>query len=81
MLGTVRLRMEQDRCATRVLRLEARWVDLRRECWALQTRAARLRSPQRIHDRVEQLSVRLLPPSERVNVESAIRLASDSLPD
>lgn len=80
-LGVVRIRVEQTRCAARVLNLESQWVELRREWWALQTRAARFRTPQRIHDRVERLHAQLLPPGEETDAESAVRLASDGPSD
>jgi hypothetical protein len=37
-------------------------VRLRRDVWGLQTRIARLRSPERIHDRVAAFQTGLVPP-------------------
>ena len=80
-LGVVQLRVAQTSCAARVLRLESQWVELRREWWSLQTRSARLRTPQRIHERVARLHVQLQPPGEEADAESQVRLASDGLSD
>jgi hypothetical protein len=61
-LGVVYLRAEQTRSAAETLKLEAQWTELRRERWLLQTRAARLRSPTQIHERVARFDVDLAPP-------------------
>ncbi len=76
-LMLVHLRREQTRCAAGLLSAEAEWVRLRRERWALQTRAARLRTPQGIHDRVGSLRAELIPPGDEMGKRSTVRLASD----
>lgn len=48
-ITAVHLRAEQARAVARALRSEAEWIDLRRELWDLQVRAARLRAPDRVH--------------------------------
>ncbi|UCF33103.1 MAG: hypothetical protein JSV78_12295 [Phycisphaerales bacterium] len=70
-LGVVYLRTEQSRSAAEALKLEAEWIELRRERWTLQARAARLRTPERIHECVQTFEVDLSPPStERLWTES-----------
>ncbi|MGB0716236.1 MAG: hypothetical protein ACPGXK_10180 [Phycisphaerae bacterium] len=54
-LATVGLRLEQTRAAARAVKFELKQVEARRELWAVQARMARLRSPERIRERVEQL--------------------------
>ena len=61
-LAVVGLRAEQARCAARTLAAEARWHELRRELWAVQAEAARLRSPERIHTSVAFFETGLRPP-------------------
>jgi hypothetical protein len=61
-IGVVQLRAEQARCAARLLGMEAQKVSLRRELWSLQARTARLRAPQRVHDRVAFFETGLVPP-------------------
>ena len=61
-LAVVHLRSEQTRCAGRIATIDGRWLELRSELWSLQTRTARLRSPQRIHDRVASFQTGLVPP-------------------
>ena len=55
-------RGEQTRVAARILNHEARWVELRRELWAVQTSVARLRTPQRVYDRYDWFGIDLDPP-------------------
>lgn len=64
-LATIHLKSEQTRSAARVLEFESQWVALRREWWALQARAARLRVPVRLRDRVENLQTGLIAPEAR----------------
>ena len=61
-LTIVHLRSEQTRCAARMVAIDADWVRLRRDLWGLQTRIARLRAPERIHDRVAAFQTGLVPP-------------------
>jgi len=61
-LAVVHLRAEQTRCAARMVAMDADWVRMRRDLWGLQTRIARLRSPERIHDRVAAFQTGLTPP-------------------
>ena len=75
--AVVHLRVEQTRCAARILRSESRWMGLRREWWALQTRAARFRAPTRIHERIDFLRTELVPPEVETMTAPAVRLASD----
>lgn len=75
-LAVVHLRLEQTRSAAALYATEAHWVRLRRDWWALQTRAARLRTPQRVHERVESLRADLIHPAAGV-MRPPARLASD----
>lgn len=76
-LAVVVLRAEQTRCASGVMALESRWVQQRRTWWGLQTRVARLRTPERMRPRFETLPVEPFDPGpERSPVRSA-RLAVD----
>lgn len=61
-LTLVHLRVEQTRYAAKILALESRWIDLRRELWQAQTFTARLRTPGRLHDRMEWFDTDLTPP-------------------
>lgn len=76
-VGTVQLRSEQARCAARLLRVESQWIELRRERWALQTRAARLRAPQRLRERIESLPGDLVAPWNEGDGVRAARLTAD----
>lgn len=68
-LGVVHLRAEQTRSAAAVLRLESEWIRLRSELWGVQTRVARARAPDRIHDRATYLATGLVPPGTREEIE------------
>ena len=72
----VHLRSEQMRAGASLLRLEHQWIELRSEWWALQTRAARLRCPQRIADRARYLRAGPVPPEIGQTVQLAARHAS-----
>ena len=63
-LVVVVLRAEQTRCTARILEAEVRWVEARRDLWTLQTRAARLRAPQQVHDRSIFLGSGVVPPGK-----------------
>jgi len=75
-LAIVHLRVEQTRCAARMAALDGRWLESRSELWSLQTRIARLRSPQRIHDRVASFQTGLVPPGFDAIERAQERLAS-----
>jgi hypothetical protein len=75
-LVIVYLRAEQTRCAARIAAMDGRWMELRSEMWGLQTRTARLRSPQRIHDRVASFQTGLVPPGFDAVERPRERLAS-----
>ena len=75
-LAAVHLRAEQTRCAADLLKLESKWVMLRRDWWELQVRAARLRAPQRIHDRVKNLQADLFPPASDEPPQRPVRLTA-----
>lgn len=62
-LGVVYVRTEGARSAVRALRHESEWINLRRELWQLQTQVARLRAPDRVHDRMAWLQTDLQPPA------------------
>lgn len=64
-LAVVHLRAEQTRCASRALKIESDCVRLRGDLWSLQTRMARMRAPDRIHDRATYLATGLVPPGTR----------------
>ncbi len=74
-LAVVHLRAEQTRTASSLLRLESRWVALRREWWGLQSQAARMHAPKRIHDRLQLINADLVAPIDDVTYRSADRLA------
>ena len=74
-LVVVHLRSEQTRCAARLAGMDGRWVELRRELWGVQTRVARLRSPERIHDRVAAFGTGLVPPGVDGDTRPNERLA------
>jgi len=74
-LCVVHLRAERTRCASRLLALESRGIELRRELWNLQTRTARLRSPERIRSRVAMFQTGLVPPGYRAPSAVTERLA------
>jgi len=61
-LSVVHLRAEQTRSAARVLKIESDWVRLRGDLWSLQIRNARMRAPDRIHDRATYLATGVVPP-------------------
>lgn len=75
-LAAVHLRAEQTRCAADLLKLESKWVALRGDWWELQVRAARLRAPERIHDRVENLQADLFPPAFDEPPQRPVRLTA-----
>lgn len=74
-LAVVHLRSEQTRCAARLAGMDGRWVEIRRELWSVQTRIARLRSPERIRDRVAAFGTGLVPPGVETNAGPNERLA------
>lgn len=76
-LVVVYLRTEQARCAARLLTVESRWIQMRRQRWALQTRAARLRAPQRLYDRFEIVHSPRLSPADRLTLRPPVRLTSN----
>ena len=76
-LVVVHLRAERTRCAARIVALESDWIQLRRELWVLQTRTARLKTPQRLRDRVVSLPTDLAAPAAEIESQPAARLASD----
>ena len=71
----VHLRAEQTRCAARIVSMEAQWVTLRRELWGLQTRTARLKSPELLHDRTRLFQTGLAPPGVNDLPERPARFA------
>ena len=73
-LAVVYLRVEQTRCAAKTLALESRWIALRRELWQVQTGAARLRAPGRLHDRMEWFDTDLVPPPPGAPEEARAKL-------
>jgi hypothetical protein len=60
-LAVLFLRLEQNRCVARLLTIDSQRVEQRRELWAVQTRAARLRTPQRVRDRLGFSHTGLVP--------------------
>lgn len=61
-LAVVFLRIEQAGSAARAMAAERRWIELRRDLWAVEANVSRLRAPGRIHDRVGWFRVGLQPP-------------------
>ena len=76
-LAVVHLRAEQTRCAARMLAIESQWIQLRRDLWGLQTRIARLRAPERIHDRAIAFATGLVPPGSDDAPRKTERLAAN----
>ena len=69
----VHLRAEETRLAARIQKLRAERAALRRESWALQVEIARLRTPDRIRDRVDRWQLQVQAP-----VQAETKLASGS---
>lgn len=61
-LVVVHLRGERRRCETKIVRMELRKGELRRALWDLQSRTARLRSPNRIVDCTQTLLAGVIAP-------------------
>ena len=77
--AVVWLRAEQTRVAARMLGHEYRWVQKRRELWAVQAEVARLRTPHAVRDRVERVDrfeIGLVPP-EPEHYHPGVVLVSD----
>lgn len=76
-LAVVCLRTEQTRCAADLLRHEARWIELRRQSWALQARAARLSAPARVHQRLDRLLAQHFDEAGHSDTTRTARLISE----
>jgi hypothetical protein len=76
-LVCVGLRAEQTRRAAEILQLESQWVQLRHDRWEMQTRAARLRTPNRLHARVRSIDSDLQMPLPIHQQQEATRLSYD----
>ena len=76
-LGTVFLRLEQTREASRALRAELAQVAVRRELWGLQAGVARLRTPDRIRTRIEHFKTALVPPGAHEPTSGIHKFASN----
>lgn len=76
-MATVHLRAERARCAATIATLDAQWVVLRRDWWDLQARSARLKTPEHIRDRAQNLQVDLVSPESQILSRGSVRLASD----
>lgn len=76
-IAVVHLRAEQARCAAAILGVGAKRVELRRSLWELQARSARLRTPQRIHDRLDADPSELVSPLARVVGPRSATLVAD----
>jgi len=77
-LAVVHLRMEQTRATARWLDAQAEWSRHRRELWMLQARAARQKTPTRIHESIDHsYEMDLLPPGpdEHPSSDSALTAA------
>ncbi len=72
----VHIRSEQVRSASRSLRLENEWIDLRRETWKVQSEIARLRAPGSIHDRTKWFETDLVAPASPTGMGRGERLAA-----
>jgi hypothetical protein len=75
-LTLVHLRAEQVRSAARTTDAHAEWVELRAELWAVQSRSARLQTPRRLHERMQNLRTDLVDPGEAASALEQGRLAS-----
>jgi hypothetical protein len=77
-LAVVHLQAEQTRCAAALLKSEAEWARLRGELWNVQTRLARAKAPDRIHDRATYLATGLVPPGTKDHTAPSVeRLAAE----
>lgn len=77
-VAVVSLRTEQTRATARMLAAESRRNQSRRELWSLQVRVARLKTPARIRERVDQTwPTGLLPPSAEEFDMSTASLTAD----
>lgn len=66
-LGTIGLRSEQIRVASRIEQMQRERMALRQELWRLQLENGRLRTPSQVRDRVARWSLDVsapCPPSE-----------------
>lgn len=79
-LSVVYLRAEQARSAASILRMESDWVRLRSELWKVQTRLARARAPNRIHDRAIYLATGLVPPGSKERARDEVERVAIQLP-
>ena len=76
-VALVHLRTEQTRATARMLAAETRRNHLRRELWSLQVRTARLKTPARIRERIDQTwSTDLLPPGAEELERSSVSLTA-----
>lgn len=76
-LAAVYVRTEQARSAARTLAIEMQWIELRGVWWELQTDVARLRSPERIRERLGWYQSDLEPPGESQKQPHAKVAATD----
>lgn len=63
-LSLVYLRSAQHESASRAIRLETEWFQLKDERAHLQAKLARLQAPQRVRDFVDWFQTDLVPPGE-----------------
>lgn len=61
-LSVVHLRVEEARAARRIQKIQLELVEIRREAWATQLAIARLKAPQRLEKRVEELRLQVAAP-------------------
>ncbi len=61
-LSLVLVRTAQTGAASRMLRAQYAMIQLRRELWHVQASVARLRSPIKLHQRLEWFDTGLVPP-------------------
>lgn len=76
-VALVNLRTEQTCATARMLAAQTRRNQLRRELWSLQVRTARLKTPARIRERVDQTwPTDFLPPGAEEFEMSSVSLTS-----
>lgn len=80
-VAVVHIRAEQTRCVHRILKMEREWVEARRELWAIETRGARARTPERVRSRVAMQRDDLVPPEADTVVRGSAQVADRGGPD
>lgn len=75
-LALVGLRVAQAQSVSRALKYEAQWIEARRRLWNVQAVVSRLKTPQRVRERVSRLESEVIPPGEEATSMQSVRLVS-----